>query len=89
MQTEAVRAKTFNIRFSDEEWGLLDSLSEHYGLPAAGLIRWLLKKEQRAIKLEQAVGEPGGILGLLAREQLAELELERANKAPAKKKSKR
>ena len=51
MQTEEVRAKTFNIRFSDEEWARLDALAEHHGLNAAGLIRHLLKKEERLIGL--------------------------------------
>lgn len=49
MAGENARAKTFNIRFSDEEWRRLDRVAEHYALTAAGVIRMLLKREVDAI----------------------------------------
>jgi hypothetical protein len=55
MQTaEIVRAKTFNIRFSDEELARLDLVAEHYALTAAGVIRMLVKREADSI----AAGRP-------------------------------
>lgn len=50
MQTvDLVRAKTFNIRFSEEELARLDSVAEHYALTAAGVIRMLIKREADGI----------------------------------------
>jgi len=50
MQTaELVRAKTFNIRFSEEELARLDAVAQHYALTAAGVIRMLVKREADAI----------------------------------------
>jgi len=50
MQTEAMgREKTFNIRFSDEEWARLERVSKHYGLTAAGVIRMTLKEKDGEI----------------------------------------
>lgn len=50
VQTEPVRAKTFNIRFSEEELARLDAVANHYALTAAGLIRMLVKREADAIR---------------------------------------
>lgn len=49
MQTDLVRAKTFNIRFSQEELDRLEAVAQHYALTAAGLIRMLVKREADAI----------------------------------------
>ena len=46
---ELVRAKTFNIRFSEEELARLDLVAQHYALTAAGVIRMLVKREADAI----------------------------------------
>ena len=46
---EVVRAKTFNIRFSEEELARLDRVAEHYALTAAGVIRMLVKREADAL----------------------------------------
>jgi transposase len=51
MHTDPVRAKTFNIRFSDEEWTRLDAIASHYGITAAAVIRMLLKREEQALGL--------------------------------------
>lgn len=45
----SMREKTFNIRLSAEEWARLDSLTEFHGVTAAGLIRMLLKQEERRV----------------------------------------
>ena len=47
MQTVApvAREKLFNMRMSDEEWARLETLAEHYGLNAAGVIRMLVKAD--------------------------------------------
>jgi hypothetical protein len=51
MQTGAVaRDKLFNMRMSEEEWGRLEFLTEHYGLNAAGVLRMLLKREADAVQ---------------------------------------
>lgn len=39
------REKTFNIRLSDDEWARLERVSTRYGLNAAAVIRFLLKKD--------------------------------------------
>ena len=44
VNVEGTREKTFNIRFSDEEWERLDRLSSERGINAASLIRMLLKQ---------------------------------------------
>lgn len=44
VNVEGMREKTFNIRFSDEEWERLDRLSSQHGINAASLIRMLLKQ---------------------------------------------
>lgn len=44
------REKTFNIRFSDEEWARLEYLAAHYGLNATAVIRMLMKKEEDAVR---------------------------------------
>jgi hypothetical protein len=46
---DLVRAKTFNIRFSEEELSRLDLVAEHYALTAAGVIRMLVKREADGI----------------------------------------
>ena len=58
MQTAEVRAKLFNVRFSDEEWARLEALCNHYGLNAAGLIRMLLKKEEREVFAAREAAPP-------------------------------
>lgn len=59
MQTaELVRAKTFNIRFSEEELARLDLVAEHYALTAAGVIRMLLKRESDAIAEKRSAAAP-------------------------------
>ncbi len=52
MQTDSSmgREKTFNIRFSEEEWARLDFLARHYGLSAASLIRMLLKQQEENVQ---------------------------------------
>lgn len=49
MHTELVRAKTFNIRFSEEEEARLELVAAHYAITAAGAIRMLIKREADAI----------------------------------------
>ncbi|WP_146652723.1 hypothetical protein [Labilithrix luteola] len=49
-----MRAKTFNIRFSEEELGRLDKVAEHYALTAAGVIRMLVKREADEIDAKRA-----------------------------------
>lgn len=50
MPSDSARAKTFNIRFSDEEWARLDIVSGHYGITAAGVIRMLVKREADVLR---------------------------------------
>jgi len=52
-----MREKTFNIRFSDEEWERLDRLSSQHGINAASLIRMLLKQAD-SIDTSRAHSEP-------------------------------
>ena len=52
MQTEPVRTKTFNIRFDETELARMDAVATHYGLSAASLIRFLLKREALALGIE-------------------------------------
>lgn len=54
VETDSVREKTFNIRFSEEEWARLERLTEAKGVNAASLIRMLLKQEEEAARLETA-----------------------------------
>jgi len=56
MQNVVMRAKTFNIRFSDDEWARIERLSTHHGLTAAALFRLLLKKEERALGIPAPAG---------------------------------
>lgn len=51
-----MRAKQLNIRLSDEEADRLERVARHYGLNAAGVIRFLLKREDDAIGM--AAGRP-------------------------------
>jgi hypothetical protein len=48
VKAELMREKTFNIRFSEEEWERLDRLSTERGINAASLIRMLLKQADTA-----------------------------------------
>lgn len=48
MQT--TRTRTFNIRFSDDEWDRLARLTEHFGLTAAGVLRLLLMEKDREVR---------------------------------------
>lgn len=50
----AMREKTFNVRFNEEEWARLDTISGFHGVTAAGLIRMLLKQEERRIAAESS-----------------------------------
>lgn len=47
-----IRARVFNIRFSEEEWRRLESLVSQQEVPAATVIRGLIKRayEERAQK---------------------------------------
>jgi len=57
MQTATMRAKLFNVRFSDEEWQRLEALTGHLGLNAANLIRMLLKEKARELGVEPTTPE--------------------------------
>lgn len=63
MQTaDLVRAKTFNIRFSEEESERLDAVAEHYALTAAGVIRMLVKREADRIGMgSKTTSADGGV----------------------------
>jgi predicted DNA-binding protein len=54
VNVDGMREKTFNIRFSEEEWERLDRLSAAHGLNAASLIRMLLKHADTASDREKA-----------------------------------
>jgi hypothetical protein len=43
------RERVFTVRLSPAESERLDRLAEHYGLTAAGLLRFLLKRESDAV----------------------------------------
>lgn len=43
------REKTFNIRFSEDEWARLEKLCAFHGINAAALLRMLMKKEEREL----------------------------------------
>ena len=58
MQTDAVRPKLFNIRFSEEEWARVERLASHYGINAASLFRMLLKKEETSVQWPSEPAEP-------------------------------
>lgn len=47
MQNAEMRERMFTMRLSEDESLRLDRIAGHYGLNAAGLIRMLLKKEER------------------------------------------
>lgn len=50
MQTADMgREKTFNIRFSEEEWARLEKLCAFHGVNAAAVLRMLMKKEEREL----------------------------------------
>ena len=50
MQNDVMgRERTFNMRLSDDEWTRLKQLGAFHGLNDAGLIRFLLKKEERSL----------------------------------------
>jgi hypothetical protein len=62
VQANEMRERMFTMRLSAEESARLDALAEHYGLNAAGLIRMLLKKEQRELNETLRLagrGQPG------------------------------
>ncbi len=44
-----MREKVFNIRFSEEEWARIQALAAHHELPAAQILRLLIKREHAAI----------------------------------------
>ena len=51
MQTDTVaRLKLFNMRMNESEWARVERLADHYGLDAAGLIRFLLKRDDDALE---------------------------------------
>lgn len=51
MQTETtMREKLFTMRMSEEEATRLDALTRHYSLPAAGVIRMLVKRDFDAVQ---------------------------------------
>lgn len=49
MQTDSMREKLFTIRMTEEERERAERLANHHGLNVAGLLRMLLKKEEREI----------------------------------------
>ena len=49
-----MRERMFTMRLSEEEAKRLDRLAAHYGLNAAGVIRFLLKREDDAIERAEA-----------------------------------
>jgi hypothetical protein len=54
----AAREKTFNIRFSSEEWERIEKLCAFHGINAAALIRMALKKEERLVDAMDPGGAP-------------------------------
>jgi predicted DNA binding CopG/RHH family protein len=58
VQNADMRERMFTMRLSEEESTRLDKLAAHYGLNAAGLIRMVLKKEERALAVETAAPKP-------------------------------
>jgi predicted DNA binding CopG/RHH family protein len=58
VQNADMRERMFTMRLSEEESTRLDKLAAHYGLNAAGLIRMLLKKEERGLASELASPKP-------------------------------
>lgn len=47
--TKQPRGRTFNIRFSDEEWAHLNMVCAWHGLSRAGLLRMLIKHEATGV----------------------------------------
>jgi hypothetical protein len=51
MHTEPVtRDNVFNMRLNDEELARMQALADHHGVDRAGLVRILLKKEERKLR---------------------------------------
>lgn len=75
-----MRVKQLNIRLSDEEAERLERVAKHYGLNAAGVIRFLLKRADDAIAEHAHVRAHGQTVGglLAAVEEAADL-VERAD----------
>lgn len=46
-----VRENQLNIKMSDDEWARLDRLTVHFGLNAAGVVRFLLREKERELGL--------------------------------------
>jgi antitoxin component of RelBE/YafQ-DinJ toxin-antitoxin module len=53
-----MRRKSFNIRFSGDELARADALAKYYGLTVAGLIRMLIKREERRIEDAKRLSGP-------------------------------
>ncbi|HEY1692233.1 MAG TPA: hypothetical protein VGG39_08725 [Polyangiaceae bacterium] len=41
----AAKTKTFNMRLSDEEWTRFEVVAEHYEMPVAQMLRFLVRRE--------------------------------------------
>lgn len=57
-QSVAAREKVFNIRFTEEEWQLVQHLAARRGLSAASLFRFLIKAEERTAYFESTNTKP-------------------------------
>ncbi len=56
-----MRERLFTMRMSEEEHVRLERVAVHYGLNAAGLIRMLLKREERTLGPELATPKPARV----------------------------
>lgn len=51
---DVAREKLFNVRFNADEWARMQALAEHYGIPAANVMRMLMKEKADALGIVSA-----------------------------------